>query len=62
MLDEYEDRMMVGETYVPLADLVKYYGENLDECHLPFNFRLIEPKDVDWRTAAGAGMRPSCAA
>jgi len=41
VLDEYDERMMVGEIYLPLAELVKYYGQSLDECHLPFNFRLI---------------------
>ncbi len=42
LLDSYEDRMMVGETYVPNDILMKYYGtsEKL-ECHLPFNFQLI---------------------
>jgi len=45
VLDEYDDRMMVGEIYLPLPDLMKYYGENLDECHLPFNFNLIAQGD-----------------
>ncbi len=40
-LDEYPDRVMVGETYLPNEELAKYYGEHLDECHLPFNFQLI---------------------
>ena len=42
LLDSYDDRMMVGETYLPNAELMKYYGTpgNL-ECHLPFNFQLI---------------------
>ncbi len=46
VLDEYDDRMMVGEIYLPNADLMKYYGKNLDECHLPFNFQLIL---MDWK-------------
>lgn len=41
VLDEYDDRMMVGEIYLPSRELVKYYGPALDECHLPFNFQLI---------------------
>ena len=41
VLDEYEDRMMVGEIYLANADLVTYYGKQFDECHLPFNFQLI---------------------
>ena len=41
LLDEYDDRMMVGEIYLPNQELATYYGANLDECHLPFNFQLI---------------------
>jgi alpha-glucosidase len=41
VLDEYDERMMVGEIYLPNEELVKYYGEQMDECHLPFNFQLI---------------------
>ena len=46
VLDEYNDRMMVGEIYLPNDELVKYYGElqpdgSFDECHLPFNFQLV---------------------
>jgi alpha-glucosidase len=37
VLDEYHERMMVGEIYLPYVDLVTYYGQ----CHLPFNFQLI---------------------
>jgi alpha-glucosidase len=46
VLDEYNERILVGETYLPNEDLMKYYGQNLDECHLPFNFQLIF---LDWR-------------
>jgi len=46
VLDEYDDRMMVGEAYLPIPELVKYYGQQLDECHLPFNFHLIETAKV----------------
>ncbi len=45
VLDEYDERLMVGEIYLPLPELVKYYGQNLDECHLPFNFQLIAQGD-----------------
>ena len=41
VLDEYDERMMVGEIYLPYDELVKYYGRSQDECHLPFNFHLI---------------------
>ena len=45
VLDEYSERFMVGEIYLPNEALMRYYGENLDECHLPFNFQLIH---MDW--------------
>jgi alpha-glucosidase len=41
VLDSYDERMMVGEIYLPNQDLMTYYGAALDECHLPFNFQLI---------------------
>lgn len=40
VLDEYDERMMVGEIYLPVDKLVTYYGDG-DECHMPFNFELI---------------------
>ena len=49
VLDAYEDRLMVGETYLPNAELVKYYGASGAECHLPFNFQLIK---LPWNAAA----------
>jgi alpha-glucosidase len=45
VLDEYDDRMMVGEIYLPVQELVRYYGRHNDECHLPFNFGLIATDD-----------------
>ena len=44
VMDNYPDRVMVGETYMPYKDLIMYYGEKNDECHLPFNFHLLEAK------------------
>ena len=45
VLDSYDDRMMVGETYLPNDELMKYYGTtDMLECHLPFNFQLILAK------------------
>ncbi len=50
VLDAYDDRMMVGEIYMPNADLVTYYGGRAGrECHLPFNFQLIH---AAWDAAA----------
>jgi alpha-glucosidase len=41
VLDEYGDRVLIGELWYPYKRLVTYYGENLDECHLPFNFGVV---------------------
>jgi alpha-glucosidase len=42
VVDEYTDRVLIGEIYLPIERLVAYYGANLDGAHLPFNFQLIE--------------------
>jgi len=39
--DEYDDRVLIGEIYLPLERLVAYYGEQLDGIQLPFNFGLV---------------------
>ncbi|MCA9901100.1 MAG: DUF3459 domain-containing protein [Anaerolineales bacterium] len=44
VLDAYDERMMVGEIYLPYDELMAYYGPNFDECHMPFNFHLIQAK------------------
>jgi len=41
LLDQYEDRMMIGEVYLPIHKLVTYYGPQNNGAHLPFNFALI---------------------
>ncbi|MGI8644185.1 MAG: alpha-amylase family glycosyl hydrolase [Thermomicrobiales bacterium] len=41
VLDEYDQRMMVGEIYLPVEDLVRYYGKEGAGLHLPFNFELV---------------------
>ncbi len=42
LLDQYDERMMVGEIYLPIERLVTYYGTNSSGTHLPFNFQLVE--------------------
>ncbi|MBN2002200.1 MAG: DUF3459 domain-containing protein [Anaerolineae bacterium] len=42
VLDAYDDRCAIGELWGPLPEWVRYYGENGDELHLPFNFRLMD--------------------
>ena len=41
VLDAYNDRMMIGEIYLPVKQLVAYYGVDLKGAHLPFNFQLV---------------------
>jgi alpha-glucosidase len=43
VMDAFGDRVLIGEIYLPLKDLVKYYGPrpNLVGANLPFNFHLI---------------------
>jgi alpha-glucosidase len=41
VLDNYDDRMLVGEIYLPVERLVAYYGASGKGAHLPFNFQLI---------------------
>jgi alpha-glucosidase len=41
VFDEYDDRVLIGEIYLPVERLVHYYGEDLRGAHLPFNFQLI---------------------
>jgi alpha-glucosidase len=41
LFDEYEERVLIGEIYLPVERLVAYYGEDASGVHLPFNFQLI---------------------
>src|SRR5262249_37037711 len=41
LLDQYDQRMMVGEIYLPIERLGTYYGVNGSGPPLPFNFQLI---------------------
>ena len=42
VVDEFPERLLIGEIYLPLDRLVKYYGRDLAGVHLPFNFSLLE--------------------
>jgi len=46
VLDEFPDRVLLGEIYLPIERLVAYYGRELQGTHLPFNFTLLE---APWR-------------
>lgn len=42
LADSYGSRALIGEVYLPIDRLVRYYGQNGDGVHMPFNFQLIE--------------------
>jgi hypothetical protein len=41
VLDDYPERVLIGEIYLPLDRLVTYYGKDLKGAQLPFNFALL---------------------
>jgi alpha-glucosidase len=41
VMDEFSDRVLIGEIYLPIERLVAYYGRDLTGVHLPFNFTLL---------------------
>lgn len=41
LAEQYGDRVLIGELYLPVDRLVQYYGEQLDEVQLPFNFQFV---------------------
>ena len=45
VVDEFPERVLIGEIYLPIDRLVTYYGRNLEGAHLPFNFALL---DAPW--------------
>ena len=45
VLDEFQERVLIGEIYLPIERLIAYYGTDLKGAHLPFNFQLI---DAPW--------------
>src|SRR5205823_3056715 len=51
VIDEYPDRVLIGEVVLPPARAVAFHGARLNEAHLPHNFALTHLRS--W-TAAGA--------
>jgi alpha-glucosidase len=51
--DEFSDRVLIGEIYLPLERLVAYYGRDLAGMHLPFNFSLLS---TSWDAASIARL------
>ncbi len=54
VLDEYPDRVLLGELYLPIERLVAYYGRDGRGAHLPFNFQLLLLSE--WHAAAIADI------
>jgi alpha-glucosidase len=46
IVDAYDERLLIGELYLPIERLVAYYGVRRSGVHLPFNFHLIQ---VPWQ-------------
>jgi alpha-glucosidase len=46
VVDDYPDRVLIGEIYLPIERVVAYYGRDLSGAHLPFNFQLLQ---TAWR-------------
>ena len=61
VVDEYGDRMMVGEIYLPLERLMAYYGASAPGVHLPFNFQLIRVPGTPKRCRCGRALRSDAA-
>jgi alpha-glucosidase len=66
--DEFEDRVLIGEIYLPLHRLVAYYGNDLAGAQMPFNFALlstlwsarsIEKIIADYEKALPSGAWPN---
>jgi alpha-glucosidase len=54
VLDEFDDRVLIGELYLPVERLVTYYGQDGCGAHLPFNFQLLLMQD--WNAQAIADI------
>lgn len=58
VLDEYGDKVMIGEIWLPLETRLKYYGDG-DEFHMPFNFGLLAGSDFKPTGWSAEGVRKS---
>jgi alpha-glucosidase len=53
VVDEYPERVLIGEIYLPIDRLMAYYGRDLSGTHLPFNFQLLQ---TPWSAPDIAGV------
>ena len=42
VLEEFGERVLIGEIYLPIPRLMSYYGPELRGADLPFNFQLLQ--------------------
>ena len=42
VLEEYPERVLIGEIYLPLERLITYYGQDLSGAQMPFISQLIQ--------------------
>jgi alpha-glucosidase len=42
IVDEFPQRVLIGEIYLPVQELISYYGRDLKGANLPFNFHLLQ--------------------
>ncbi|HKO46671.1 MAG TPA: alpha-amylase family glycosyl hydrolase [Polyangiaceae bacterium] len=56
VVNDYPNRVLIGEAYLPIDRLMTYYGSNLSGVHLPFNFQLLQSR---WEAAAIASLARS---
>ncbi len=53
VIDDFPERLLIGEIYLPVERLAAYYGRDLCGAHLPFNFSLLE---TPWQAPAIAAL------
>src|SRR5215831_7909401 len=53
VVDEFDNRLLIGEIYLPVERLIAYYGKDLRGAHLPFNFTLLS---APWHAATIARL------
>lgn len=62
-IDEFDDRVIFGEIYAPLADLMEYYGTaEKPEFNVPFNFEVLgqdygKPNDLRLASVARSAVK-----
>jgi alpha-glucosidase len=53
VMDSYDERLMIGEIYLPIHKLITYYGIDSSGAHLPFNFLLLSlPWEAEYIASA----------